>query len=79
VPRQVKSNHRVFPAQPDIDFTNWSDDRLTTTARQGADFTENRDRVTAELVRSRLPELASRATTTWSRDIRTGVRASRTG
>jgi hypothetical protein len=36
-------------------------------------------RVTAEFVRSRLPEIASRATTTWSRDIRTGVRASKTG
>jgi hypothetical protein len=46
-------------------------------AAQGRDFIRNR--VTAELVRSRLPELASRATTTCSRDIRTGVRASKTG
>jgi hypothetical protein len=44
-------------------------------AAQGGDITGNR--VTAEFVRSRLPELASRATTTWSRDIRTGARASK--
>ena len=50
---------------------------VVMVAAQGGDFTGNR--VTAEFVRSRLPELASRATTTWSRDIRTGARASKTG
>ena len=38
---------------------------VVMVAAQGGDFTGNR--VTAEFVRSRLPELASRSTTTWSR------------
>jgi hypothetical protein len=57
-------------------WPDWAWASVMVTA-QGGDFTGNR--VTAEFVRSRLPELASRATTTWSRDIRTGARASKTG
>jgi hypothetical protein len=48
---------------------------VVMVAAQGGDITGNR--VTAEFVRSRLPKLASRATTTWSRDIRMGARASK--
>ena len=66
----------MFENQPFVGLLGRGDPRRHLVDARDFDFPTDR-RVTAEFVRSRLPELASRATTTWSRDIRTGARASK--